>query len=143
MCAADGPAVLLTVSSYRLLLLICSDDVLLAAWANSDTQCYAAVCLISWIQNTFARTLSSVYKVDCTHHGTALCTRCESICAIQEEKDLLHIGDVQLRLTPLEEVFMAVAREAEIKHAEHMHETIELMLNGGPVLQASALALGR
>lgn len=63
--------------------------------------------------------------------------------AIQEEKDLLHIGDVQLRLTPLEEVFMAVAREAEIKHAEHMHETTELMLNGGTVLQASALALGR
>ena len=63
--------------------------------------------------------------------------------AIQEEKDLLHIGDVQLRLTPLEEVVMAVAREAEIKHAEHMHETTELMLNGGTVLQASALALGR
>ncbi|DBB06884.1 TPA: hypothetical protein ACH3X3_009543 [Trebouxia sp. C0006] len=62
---------------------------------------------------------------------------------IKEEKDLLHIGDVQLRLTPLEEVFMAVAREAEIKHAEHMHETTELMLNGGTVLQASALALGR
>ncbi len=56
---------------------------------------------------------------------------------------MLHIGDVQLRLTPLEEVFMAVAREAEIKHAEHMHETTELMLNGGTVLQASALALGR
>ena len=62
--------------------------------------------------------------------------------AIQEEKDLLHIGDVQLRLTPLEEVFMAVAHEAEIKHAQHMHETTELMLDGGTLLQASALALG-
>jgi hypothetical protein len=38
---------------------------------------------------------------------------------------------------------MAVAYEAEIKHAQHMHETTELMLNGGTVLQASAFALGR
>ncbi len=67
----------------------------------------------------------------------------ESIYAIQEKKDMLHIGDVQLRLTPLEEVFMAVAREAEMKHAEHMHQTTELVLNGGTVLQASALAVGR
>ena len=56
---------------------------------------------------------------------------------------MLHIEDVQLRLTPLEEVFMAVAREAEIKHAQHMHETTELMLNGGTVLQVSAVASGR
>jgi len=56
---------------------------------------------------------------------------------------VLHIGDVQLRLTPLEEVFMTVAREAEIKHAQHMHETTELILNGGTVLEVSAVALGR
>ncbi|DBA85756.1 TPA: hypothetical protein ACH3X1_005317 [Trebouxia sp. C0004] len=56
---------------------------------------------------------------------------------IKEEKDMLYIGDVQLRLTPLEEVFMAVAHEAEVKHAQHMHETTELMLNGGIALQVA------
>ena len=47
----------------------------------------------------------------------------------------MPIGDVQLRLTPLDEVFMAVTREAEIKHAQQTRQTTELKLDETATLQ--------
>ena len=54
---------------------------------------------------------------------------------VQEDRGRLPIGDVQLRLTPLEEVFMAVTREAEIKHAQQTRQTTELKLDNTATLQ--------
>lgn len=54
---------------------------------------------------------------------------------LQERKLQLGITDVQLRLTPLEEVFTAVARQAEVQHAQQTKETTELVLAEGNVLQ--------
>lgn len=58
---------------------------------------------------------------------------------MQEVKDTLHTGDVQLRMTPLEEVFMAVARQAEIAHALRNQETTQLVLQDGVMLQVHSL----
>lgn len=44
-------------------------------------------------------------------------------CWLQEHKVTLGIIDVQLRLTPLEEVFTAVASQAEVlQHAPQTNE---------------------
>ena len=54
---------------------------------------------------------------------------------LQEVKLQLGIADVQLRLTPLEEVFTAVAHQAELQHAQHTKETTELVLDEGNTVQ--------
>lgn len=54
---------------------------------------------------------------------------------LQASKLQLDITDVQLRLTPLEEVFTAVARQAEVQHAQHTKHTTELVLGEGNTLQ--------
>ena len=54
---------------------------------------------------------------------------------LQEHKLQLGITDVQLRLTPLEEVFTAVACQAEVQHAQQTKEATELVLAEGNVLQ--------
>lgn len=54
---------------------------------------------------------------------------------MQEHELRLGITDVQLRLTPLEEVFTAVARQAEVQHAQETKETTELVISEGNVLQ--------
>ena len=42
---------------------------------------------------------------------------------------------MQLRQTPLEEVFMAVVRQAETEHAKYTQETMQLVLENGETLQ--------
>lgn len=42
---------------------------------------------------------------------------------------------MQLRLTPLEEVFSAVVRQAEVQHAQYIKQTVELVLGEGTTLQ--------
>ena len=37
---------------------------------------------------------------------------------MQANQAVLGVGDLQLRLTPLEEVFLNVARKAELEHAQ-------------------------
>jgi hypothetical protein len=37
---------------------------------------------------------------------------------LQAHADSLGVADVQLRLTPLEEVFLTVTRKAELEHAQ-------------------------
>ena len=60
-------------------------------------------------------------------------------CILQENKARLHVGDVQLRQTPLEEVFMAVAQQAETEHAQRSQETAQLHLEEGEVLQVGTI----
>ena len=60
-----------------------------------------------------------------------------SICVSNSQRDILlqshaaelGVGDVQLRLTPLEEVFLNVTRKAELQHAEAegRFETLHLL----------------
>lgn len=56
---------------------------------------------------------------------------------IQANKQQLGIEDMQLRLTPLEEVFMSVARRAEVQHSQHMNETTDLVLEDGVTVEVS------
>ena len=56
---------------------------------------------------------------------------------LQEREQQLGIGDVQLRLTPLEEVFMAVARQAEVQHAQQAKANTQLVMEDGTTLQVS------
>ena len=62
---------------------------------------------------------------------------------LQENKDRLHIGDVQLRQTPLEEVFMAVAQQAETEHAQRAMETSQLHLQDGKLLQVGTTCIAK
>ncbi|KAL3149709.1 hypothetical protein ABBQ38_013538 [Trebouxia sp. C0009 RCD-2024] len=67
-------------------------------------------------------------------------TGCESKLSaffrqVKANKLQLGITDVQLRLTPLEEVFSAVVRQAEVQHAQYIKQTVELVLGEGTTLQ--------
>ncbi|KAK9828716.1 hypothetical protein WJX72_001692 [[Myrmecia] bisecta] len=48
--------------------------------------------------------------------------------ALKAQKAALRIGNVQVRLAPLEEVFLAVARKAELENAREAGETTTLVL---------------
>ena len=54
---------------------------------------------------------------------------------LQANKQRLGIGDMQLRLTPLEEVFMSVARCAEVQHAQHINKTTAVVLGNDMTVQ--------
>lgn len=53
-------------------------------------------------------------------HSTAYLGLRARTTLLQASKLQLGVADVQLRLTPLEEVFSAVVRQAEVQHTQHI-----------------------
>lgn len=55
----------------------------------------------------------------CTFSYPRICRSLTSyLISSQNNKDMLQIRDVQLRPTPLEEVFLTITKKAELENAE-------------------------